>query len=312
MQRPGVKLFKKGTDEMIITENLTKNFSDMVALNSISCTINQGSVYGIVGSNGSGKSTFLRLLAGIYRPDGGRATLDGEDIYENPDAKKRIVYVSDELYYPAGATMERCADMYSSLYKGFDRDLCRRLAGDLNLKLNKSISTFSKGMRRQAITVMAIATRPDYLFFDETFDGLDPVMRSYIKRIVIEDVMDRGATAIMTSHSLRELEDTCDQLALLHKGGLVFESDIEELRTTRYKVQIAFDHPYDKDMFEGIDLVSFTKRGSVSNLIVKGDRDETVEKLRGMSPILLEVLPLTLEEVFTYEMEALGYSFVLD
>ncbi len=297
---------------MIKAENLTKNFSDMIALDSINCTIQKGSVYGIVGSNGSGKSTFLRLLAGIYRPDGGSATLDGEEIYENPGAKSRIVYVSDELYYPAGATMERCAQMYSSLYNNFDRELCRRLANDFGLNMNKSISTFSKGMRRQAITIMAIASRPDYLFFDETFDGLDPVMRNYIKRIVIEDVMDRGATAIMTSHSLRELEDTCDQLALLHKGGLVFESDIEDLRTTRYKVQIAFDHPYDKDVFAGIDIVSYVKHGSVANLIIKGDRDETIEKLQSMSPILLEVLPLTLEEVFTYEMEALGYSFILD
>lgn len=294
---------------MIKTENLTKTFSDMTALDKISCTIGEGSVYGIVGSNGSGKSTFLRLLSGIYRPDGGRAMLDGEDIYENPNAKSRIIYVSDELYYPAGATMERCADMYSSMYARFDRERCRKLAADLNLRLDKPLNTFSKGMRRQAITVMAIAAKADYLFFDETFDGLDPVMRSYIKRVVIEDILDRGATAIMTSHSLRELEDTCDQLALLHKGGLVFESDIEALRTTRYKVQIAFDHPYDRDMFDDIELVSFTKRGSVSNLIVKGGREETVEKLRAMSPILLEVLPLTLEEVFTYEMEALGYSF---
>lgn len=303
-------ILSKGTViEMIRAENLTKYFSDMVALDSINCTIEQGCVYGIVGSNGAGKSTFLRLLSGVYKPDGGRAVLDGEDIFENPSAKGRIVYVSDELYYPAGACIERCAVMYSSLYKTFDKSLCMKLAKELKLDTRKTLGTFSKGMRRQAMTILAIAARPDYLFFDETFDGLDPVMRSYIKRIVIEDVMDRGATAVMTSHSLRELEDTCDQLALLHKGGLVFESDIEELRTARYKIQIAFSEPYDRSKFDGIDIISYSKHGSVANLIVKGDREETLEKLGAMSPVLLEALPLTLEEVFTYETEALGYSF---
>ena len=148
----------------------------------------------------------------------------------------------------------------------------------------------------------------------ETFDGLDPVMRNLVKNLIFDDICERQATAVITSHSLRELEDTCDQLALLHKGGIVFESDIQNLRTTRFKIQIAFagEGDYGPERFEGLDIVRFTKHGSVVNMIVKGDRDETVEKLRAMSPAILDVLPLTLEEVFTYEMEALGYSFQLD
>ncbi len=300
---------------MITAENLTKKFSDMTALDSINCAIEKGCIYGMVGSNGSGKSTLLRLLSGVYKPDGGRAMLDGEDIYENTKAKANIAFVPDELYYPAGATMDRVAAMYRSLYPGFDDTRYKELARDLNLNRSKTLSTFSKGMRRQAMTVLALATKPQYIFFDETFDGLDPVMRNYVKRLICMDVVDRGASAVITSHSLRELEDTCDQLALLHKGGLVFESDIQNLRTTRFKIQIAFSGDagdYGPEKFSGIELVRFQKHGSVVNMIVKGDRDETVAKLSAMNPVILDVLPLTLEEVFTYEMEALGYSFELD
>lgn len=300
---------------MIKAENLTKKFSDMTALDSINCAIEKGCIYGMVGSNGSGKSTLLRLLSGVYKPDGGRAMLDGEDIYENTTAKASIAFVPDELYYPAGATMDRVAAMYRSLYPGFDDTRYKDLARDLNLNRSKTLSTFSKGMRRQAMTVLALATKPQYIFFDETFDGLDPVMRNYVKRLICMDVVDRGASAVITSHSLRELEDTCDQLALLHKGGLVFESDIQNLRTTRFKIQIAFSGDagdYGPEKFSGIELVRFQKHGSVVNMIVKGDRDETVAKLSAMNPVILDVLPLTLEEVFTYEMEALGYSFELD
>ena len=182
-----------------------------------------------------------------------------------------------------------------------------------SLDPKKPISTFSKGMKRQAATLLALACKPDYIFFDETFDGLDPVMRNYVKGLICEDVIERHACAIITSHSLRELEDTCDQLALLHKGGLVVESDIQNLKTAQFKVQIAFNYPYDKDLFtsNGISFTNFTKHGSVSNMIVKGDREETVAKLSTLSPTLMDVLPLSLEEVFTYEMEALGYNFQL-
>ena len=245
-------------------------------------------------------------------PDGGEALLDGEVIYENPSAKAKIAYVPDELFYIPAANLKRMGKMYASLYPAFDWDRFNTLARDLNLPTDKSISTFSKGMRRQALTILALASKPEYIFFDETFDGLDPVMRNYIKKLICQDVVDRGATAIITSHSLRELEDTCDQLSLLHKGGIILESDVQNLKTSQYKVQIAFAEDFDKSIFEGIEIVTFTKHGSVANLIVKGDREETVEKLRALNPVLLDVLPLTLEEVFTYEMEALGYTFNLD
>ena len=299
---------------MIKVQNITKNFDDFCALNNISCTINDGCIYGMVGSNGAGKSTFLRILTGVYKADEGHVTIDGEKVWDNPSVKSRIAYVPDELYFLPGASMERMAKLYESTCATFDRGRFTELAAKLGLNTKKPVTTFSKGMKRQAATILALSTKPDYIFFDETFDGLDPVMRNYVKSIICEDVIDRGASAIITSHSLRELEDTCDQLALLHRGGLVLESDIQNLTTAQFKVQIAFGEDYGREKFEnlpGMCILHFTKHGSVSNMIVRGDREDVANILRAMNPLILDILPLTLEEVFTYEMEALGYTFDL-
>lgn len=294
---------------MIVAENVVKKFDDFTALDRISCKIQEGCIYGMVGSNGAGKSTFLRMIAGIYRADEGSITIDGEPVYENPDVKSKIMFVPDDLYFINGASMDRMAKLYRAVYPTFDDAHYRELADGFGLNTKASINTFSKGMKRQAATILSLATRPAYIFFDETFDGLDPIMRNLVKKLICEDVIDRKATAIITSHSLRELEDTCDQLSLLHKGGLVFESDIQNLKTSLFKVQIAFPEEYDRAKFNGIEILKFMKHGSVANFIVRGNRDVTVSALSAMSPTLLDVLPLSLEEVFTYEMEALGYDF---
>ncbi|MBO5928592.1 MAG: ABC transporter ATP-binding protein [Clostridia bacterium] len=293
---------------MIQTHALTKRFDDFLALDSISCTIPQGCIYGMVGSNGAGKSTFLRILAGIYRADGGSATFDGEPIYENPCKKAQIAFVPDGLFFLGGANMNRMAKLYAAIHHDFDTARFAQLTKLFGLDPQKNLNTFSKGMKRQAATILALSSHPQYLFFDETFDGLDPIMRHTVKNLICEEVLERNATAIITSHSLRELEDTCDQLALLHKGGLVLESDIQNLKTSLFKVQIAFSHEFSEGDFSMLDILNFVKRGSVANLIVRGNREETVAKLSALSPILLDVLPLSLEEVFTYEMEALGYT----
>ena len=294
---------------MITVKNLTKKFGDFTALDNISCTIPEGSIYGMVGSTGAGKSTFLRLLTGVYKSDGGEIKIDGMDVYENTDAKRLFMYVPDELYFINGASIERMAKLYSSMYEGFDYEKLRNYAHKLGLNIRKSLNTFSKGMRRQASIILALATNPKYIFFDETFDGLDPVVRNVIKGFIYNDIVERKATALITSHSLRELEDTCDQLAMLHKGGMVFEREIGDLKTSLFKVQIALNQEYSEKDFEDIDIIHFTKKGSVSNMIVRGDREQTVEKLKVHLPIILDVLPLSLEEVFTYEMSALGYDF---
>ena len=294
---------------MIKTTDLHKTFDGIVALNQVNCEIPGRCIYGMVGSNGAGKSTFLRTITGIYRPDSGTVLLDEEPVYENPSAKAKIAFVPDELFFLPGANMNRMALQYAAVYKTFDRERYIYLTTSFGLDPKRALNTFSKGMRRQAAIILAIACRPQYLFFDETFDGLDPVMRKLVKSLICEDVLERGATAIITSHSLRELEDICDQLALLHQGGMILQSDVQHLKTSLFKIQAAFHLPFEEKDLAGIDLLHFTRTGSVVSLIARGDKNEAVARLQAMNPILLDVLPLSLEEVFTYEMEALGYSF---
>ena len=294
---------------MIEAIGLTKTFDGFTALNALNCKIPEGCIYGLVGSNGAGKSTLLRLISGIYAPDSGTIRIDGQPVYNRPNVKARFVFVPDELYFLPRASMNRMAELYANIYPRFDRVKFSRLTERFQLNPKANVGTFSKGMRRQAATILALSCNADYILFDETFDGLDPVIRNLVKMLLYADVKERNATAVITSHSLRELEDTCDQLALLHKGGIIFESEIGHLETKFFKVQVAFADPYDRTKFAGIDVQSFTKHGSVASMIVRGERDATAERIQAMQPVLFEILPLTLEEVFVFEMDALGYEF---
>lgn len=294
---------------MIEAKELTKSFEDFIALDKVSCQIPDGCIYGMVGSNGAGKSTFLRVLAGVYQADGGSITVHGQSVWENFDVKNQMMFVPDEMYFLPGANLVRMAQFYKNLYKSFDDARFDALVEAFCLPKTKSIHSFSKGMKRQAAILLALASRPKILLFDETFDGLDPMMRKLVKSYIYSDVAERGTTVIITSHSLRELEDLCDQLVLLHKGGVVLESQVSNLKTGVSKVQVAFSYDYDKTLFEGLDVVSFEKNGSVANIIVRGDRGEIEQAVLAKNPLICEVLPLTLEEVFLYEMSSLGYDF---
>ena len=294
---------------MIKVEQVTKKLDDYTAISNLSCEIPQGCIYGLIGSNGAGKSTFLRMITGVYQANAGSITIDGIAVYENPEVKSRMMYVPDELYFSPDASLNRMEKLYKSVYKDFDSERFNRLTVLFKLNRAMRVNKFSKGMKRQAAIILALCTKADYLFFDETFDGLDPVMRNLVKNLIAKDVVDCGTTIIITSHSLRELEDTCDQLALLHDGGIVFESDIQNLKTSLFKVQIAFLEDYGEDLFDELELLSYSKNGSVSNFIVRGDRDETQMALSKKAPVLLEMLPLSLEEVFIHEMASAGYSF---
>ena len=223
--------------------------------------------------------------------------------------KSKLVFVSDDLYFLPQSSMKDMARMYRALYPSFNYDRFHKLSETFKLDPTANLNTFSKGMRRQAAAILGLSSMPDYLFFDETFDGLDPVMRGLVKQVIYRDVIERNTTTIITSHSLHELEDTCDQLALLHRGGIIFQSDVQDLKTSLFKVQTAFASPFTKEKFEGLNILSYTQMGSVCTFILRGDRAETEARIRAMSPLLLDILPLTLEEVFVYEMEALGYSF---
>ena len=299
---------------MIVANEVTMKFQALgkepfIALNKLTCEIPRGCIYGMIGANGSGKSTFLRLLSGVYRPASGSITIDDMPVWDNPAAKSRIVYIPDDLYFLPQSSMKDMARMYRALYPSFNYDRFHKLSETFKLDPTANLNTFSKGMRRQAAAILGLSSMPDYLFFDETFDGLDPVMRGLVKQVIYRDVIERNTTTIITSHSLHELEDTCDQLALLHRGGIIFQSDVQDLKTSLFKVQTAFASPFTKEKFEGLNILSYTQMGSVCTFILRGDRAATEAHIRAMSPLLLDVLPLTLEEVFVYEMEALGYSF---
>ena len=201
------------------------------------------------------------------------------------------------------------ARYYESMYKNFDMNYLKELANMLNLSLNKKISTFSKGMKRQCALICAISTNADYMFFDETFDGLDPVIRNTMKKILIKQMNKKNTTIVMTSHNLRELEDICDNLGLLYQGGILFESDVDTIKTNMFKVQLSFEKNFDKEDFEDFNILSFKKQGSVATIIIKDTDGKSKKKLEKMKPLILDYLPLTLEEVFIYEMEALGYEF---
>jgi ABC-2 type transport system ATP-binding protein len=294
---------------MLELNNVTKTFGTFKALDGLTMHVPKGAVYGLVGPNGAGKSTAIRCALGVYRPESGTVTLEDAPIYENPAAKARVVYIPDELYFLPQSTLHKMAQFYRSVYPSFSMERFEQLVKSFGLDKHASLNAFSKGMKRQAATILGLSTMAEYLLFDETFDGLDPAMRRLVKKMIYNDILERGTTAIITSHSLRELEDTCDQLALLHRGGIVFESDVERLKTSLYKAQVAFAEPFTREKFEGLDLLSYDQLGSVATMILRGDREANERRLRALDPILCEFLPLNLEEVFIYETEALGYKF---
>ena len=294
---------------MIQANGVSKRFASVEALRELSLQLPRGGVFGLVGSNGAGKSTLLRLLSGVYRPSSGLVLLDGVPLYDNPQAKGCVVYLSDDPYLPVSSTLRSMAKCYAAAYPRFSHDYLQGLVRMLQLNDRAPLGRFSKGMRRQAALALALACQTDYLLLDETFDGLDPVMRALAKQLLYAEVERRQLGVALTSHSLRELEDTCDQLALLHQGGIVFQSEIQNLKTSLFKVQLAFSAPFGREVFQGLSVLEFNQQGSVATAIVRGDRAEATARLRALSPLLLELLPLSLEEVFVHEMGALGYHF---
>ncbi|PWM46412.1 MAG: ABC transporter [Clostridiales bacterium] len=294
---------------MILAEKLTKSFGKKEVLKNLCCSIDSGCIYGLVGANGAGKSTFLRLLTGVYKPNEGTVEIDNSNVFDNAKVKQKFCFVADELYFPTGATVRSIGKMYKTFYPTFSQSYFNEKCALLNLPLNGKLTTFSKGMKRQVSMIGALSTMCEYLFFDETFDGLDPVVRNLMKRLICDAVAQRGATVVLTSHNLRELEDICDHLGVLFKGGILFEGDVNNIKTGVCKVQVAFTEPIENLDLSGLEIMNKTTQGSVSTLVVKGDIETTTEYLKKFSPVLLEVVGLTLEEVFIYEMEVLGYAF---
>ena len=294
---------------MIKITNVTKSYGKKKVLENLNCTIKTGSIYGLVGANGAGKSTLLRIINDVFSKDSGSIEIDGKILTGDADLKQKLVFVPDDLFFFNGYTLMDMALFYKDMYKNFDIEYVKELAGILKLNVNEKINNFSKGMKRQCALICAIATNADYMFFDETFDGVDPVVRNLLKKIIIKQMEKKETTIIMTSHNLRELEDICDNLGLLYKGGILFESDIDTLKTNMFKVQISLRDDFDKETFKDFEVMNFKKTGSVGSIIIKGEQEKVKEELEKLNPIILDFLPLTLEEMFIYEMEVLGYEF---
>lgn len=294
---------------MIKLSGVTKKFNDFTAIDKVNCEIPDGCIYGMVGSNGAGKSTVLRTLSGIYRADSGNVLINGYPVFDNYDIKKDIVFIGDDLYFLSGASPIRMAALYKRIYPDFDFQRFNQLIDYFKLDKKRSVNTFSKGMRRQTALILGLSAKPKYLFLDETFDGLDPIARKFVKSLIYNDVAERNMTTVVTSHSLRELEDLCDSLLLLHKGKVVLESGITGLKKDNFKVQVAFGFDYDESLFEGLNINSFKKQGTVSNFIVNDSEEKTKAFINEKNPTVFDILPLSLKEVFTLKMSNLGYDF---
>ncbi len=295
---------------MIELKGVTKTFDNgFKALDNIDLVIPEGSAFGLLGSNGAGKSTILRLLAGIYSQDSGEVLVDGGKVFNSPSVKRKIFFVNDETIQFTSSTLNEIKSFYKGFYPEFSEEAFERLNGVIKLPVDKKLSTFSKGMKRQAIVLIGLACRPDYLMLDEAFDGLDPTMRIIVKRMLVDAMLDRKMTAIISSHNLNEINEVCDTVALLHKGKILFNREVDSVKGNIHKYQCVFKSEITKDDLAGIEILHFEKNHSIYNIIAKGPSEEVTEVINRKQPVVLDVIPLTLEEIFIYEMEVLGYDF---
>ena len=289
---------------MLEVKHLTKTFDGFRALDDLSLTVPRGAVYGLVGPNGAGKSTLIRCLMGIYRTDAGEITLDEQPIYEHIAKKQRMVYIPDEVFFEGGDSIRDLKQLYAAVYPGFDRERFDRLAAVFTLDQRQPVRRFSKGMQKQAAFWLAISCRPEVLILDEPVDGLDPVMRRQIMGMILDDVAEHGTTVLVSSHNLRELEDICDHVGIMHGGKMLLERSLSALQDNMVKVQLVTELP----LPEALQVVHQSMVGRVQTLIVRGNADTVQPLLAQCHPLLCDILPLSLEEVFIYELGGVNYD----
>ena len=293
---------------MIRANAVHKSFGTIPALDSVTAEIKTGSIYGLIGSNGAGKSTFLRILAGILKPDSGTVTIEEQNVFENNEIKRRCFMISDEQYFFSGSTPAEMKDFYKMLYPQFDEKRYRTLMKHFGLDERRKLRTFSKGMKKQVSVICAVSSGADYLFCDETFDGLDPVARQAVKSLFAGDVAEFGMTPVIASHNLRELEDICDCIGLLHRGGILFSRDLDDMKLNLQRLQIIPDAVPAEQLLQGMDIMSVRNSGRMQTVTVRGSREEVEQRVRAGAPIYFELLPLSLEEIFIAETEVTGYD----
>lgn len=293
---------------MIEVKGLSKSFEALEALKNVNLNVNKASIYGLVGSNGAGKTTLLKILAGIYKQNKGEVYIQGEKIFENQGMKSKVIFIPDTLYFFSQYTIQDMANFYTSIYSSWNKERYEKLKEVFNIDTKRKVNRLSKGMQRQVAFWMALCIMPDYLILDEPLDGLDPVMRQKIKNLIIQDVAEREMTVLISSHNLRELEDLCDYIGILHNGTLILEKDLDDLKSDIHKIQVAFRKPVLKEDLKEIEILYEEKRGSINLIIAKGNKEEIISKISKLEPVILDMLPLSLEEIFIYEMEGIGYE----
>ena len=294
---------------MIELKNIDKTFQNIHAIDHVTASISEGMIFGLVGSNGAGKSTLLRLISGILKPDDGALLVDGQPAYENREAKENICFLSDSAYFFPNATPAVMRDYYAMVYPQFDSKAFDSLAEKLDITLTRKLNTFSKGMKKQVSLLLGLCTGTKYLLCDETFDGLDPVMRQAVKSLFASEIMNREFTPVIASHNLRELEDICDHVGLLHKGGILLSKDLEDMKFHIHKIQCVLSgRQQEKELEKELQVLKVQHQGSLLMITARGTRSEIIEKIQAKNPLFMEVLPLTLEEIFISETEVAGYE----
>ncbi|WP_070121001.1 ABC transporter ATP-binding protein [Bacillus marinisedimentorum] len=294
---------------MIDLKNVTKTFEEEEAVGELNLSVKKGSIYGLLGSNGAGKTTLLKLIAGIYKQESGSITIGGKPVYENSALKERMVFIPDALYFLPQSNVAQMADFYRHFYPNWNEDRFNRLKHVFNIEPDRKIHRLSKGMQRQVAFWLAFSCMPDVLILDEPIDGLDPVMRQKIKNLLFQDVAEREMTIIISSHNLREIEDICDHIGIMHKGRLLIEKDLDDLKADTHKIQLVIDtEKQEQAIMSGLNVMHKEKRGSVLVLIVRGHADEVENIIHPVKPVVFDLLPLTLEEIFIYEMGDIGYE----
>ena len=294
---------------MIELKDLDKTFNDIHAADHITGTIQDGMVFGLIGSNGAGKSTLLRMISGIIRPDGGELLIDGKHVYENPEIKSQICFLSDTPYFFQNADLREMRDYYAAVYPAFNRKQFDSLTGIFHLDMKRRVNSFSKGMKKQVSILLGLCAGTKYLLCDETFDGLDPVVRQAVKSLFAAELVNRDFTPVIASHNLRELEDFCDSIGLLHQGKLLLTEDIDQIRSKICKLQCVIQNPLrEQELLRSLHVLKSERTGSVLTLTVRGERSEVMRIADAQEPLFIEVLPLTLEEIFISETEVAGYD----
>lgn len=293
---------------MIKLTGAVKQFGDFTALNGADLTIPKGTSFGLLGSNGAGKSTILRLISGIYKADEGNVMIEGKEVFDAPELKSRVFFINDETVQFGSFTLKELKEYYKGFYPKFSDEIFEELKNMVKLPMDKRIDRFSKGMKRQAVVITGLASGADYLLLDEAFDGLDPTMRIIVKRMLVDAMLDRKLTTVISSHNLKEINEVCDSVALLHQGKVIFNRDLDTIKGNIHKVQAAFKNEYSREDFEKYGILHYSRSQSVHYIIMKGSEEEIREKFAEKDPLVLDLIPLTLEEIFIYEMEGLGYD----